>query len=308
MKPQKGDRNKVFRRKRILWGFVICILAAIVIVRAAAVIERYLIDMEPVNSGVLEESIQVQALVYANGKKLVSPTTGKVRYLVSDGVRVPVGKAIAEVTAAGADMDGERKVYAIKAPIAGIVNLSVNTPSVLLNTGVVSQMSLEKLLSLEITTGQEAEGVKKGEAVASIVNNLKPVFLATELTPEFYPALKVGDKIKVIGAGPEETAAVRRLEVIPGRRLVLLEAPADIAGGNTRVMLVLKGRRYRGFIVPETALVKNEAGEGVYIARAGKLRWVPVEVVGRLNGKVAVDGLEANMRVARNAGEILSNN
>ncbi|WP_366924840.1 hypothetical protein MFMK1_001842 [Metallumcola ferriviriculae] len=303
---KRGKRNQEQKRRRkFAWAVIFIVIAVFTLFHATEIVERYMIDLKPVQNGALEESIQVEALVFAEGENLPSPASGQVNYLVKDGMRIPVGTAVAEVQAAGFDVNGMSKVFTVKTPIAGVINLSTDISAVPANTKLINQMDLEKLMTLRTAGTRDNDRVSRGEVIARVVNNLRPVFLAIELTSGFYPTLKVGDSLAVKGTGLVQSAVIKRLENSNGRRLALLEAPAGVADGKTRLNVIVQGRKYTGIILPEAALVIKGGKTGVFQARDGNLQWVPVEVIGRLNEQVAVKGLQPNMRVASNAGKIL---
>lgn len=306
------SRKKTTKRSKIkLWQIIMAVLGLMILLHAVELVERSMIESAPARSGTLEESVQVQGLVIASGERVLSPAAGVVHYLVKDGDRVPVGKLLAEVTAAGVNIGGG-KTYSVRAPITGIVNLPSVTDDTIspLNTQVVSQMSLAKLLQLEDASpaaSQDANGgIRQGQEIARIINNLQPAYLVVELPEGFSPQLKVDDELVLSIAAGERKGVVRRLEQDGQRRLAMLAVPADLISGNSRPMLVLQGREYAGQIVPLSALVDKGGQTGVYVAREGKLYWTQVEVVGQLEGQAAVEGLDENIQVVTNPGKIMA--
>lgn len=293
----RHKKPKTRVKSRVFLTFII--LVAVVSYAATSIIEKHLLHVEPVTAGVLEESIYVPAKIFVNGEKIVAPVSGEVEYLVEDGKRIPVGRVIARVNAVGTDNDGNRMTWEIKSPVAGIVDLSSPEAAIPLNTEVVSQMDLRELYSLGAEARQVSGVVRQGQTIARIINNLQPALVVVKLTPEFYPGLKQGDKIIVIHRGIQDFAVVKRMQTVQGERLALLQVPASLVSGDVNTSLVLKGRNFRGFIIPKTALGRKNGGAGVYVVHEGTLRWRPVEIVGELDSKVAVTGLEEKMEVVQ---------
>ncbi len=272
---------------------------------SARIVAGHTINSKPVSEDVLEESVYVPAVIFANGQNVVSPAGGKIEYLVDDNTRVPVGKEIARVKSFAADNSGDKPIFTIESQTAGLVDLSNLSLSLPLNRDLVSQMSLDKLYSLVSQTKNTDTTVANGQTVVRIINNLEPAVVVLQLNPDFFPTLKTGQKLEIVSKDIAKVATVLRLEKQEdGSRLVSIEVPSTFVRGELKTNLIVKGRSYHGFILPQEALKSTLDGPGVYVIREGAPLWQPVEIMGEIGDRVAVQGLSEKEEVVQNAAAI----
>jgi len=272
---------------------------------SARIVAGHAITSKPVSEDILEESVYVPAVIIANGQNVVSPVGGKIEYLVDDNTRVPVGKEIARVKPFAADNSGDKPTFSIKSQSAGLVDLSNLSLSLPLNRDLVSQMSLDKLFSLVSQTEKVDATVSMGQTIVRIINNLEPAVAVIQLHPDFFPALKAGQELEIVSGDIAKVVKVLRLEKQEdGSRLVSIEVPSTFVRGELKTKLIIKGRSYRGYILPQEALEITFDGPGVYVIREGTPQLQLVDIVGKIGDRVAVQGLREKEEVVQNAAAI----
>jgi len=263
---------------------------------SARIVAGHAITSKPVSEDILEESVYVPAVIIANGQNVVSPVGGKIEYLVDDNTRVPVGKEIARVKPFAADNSGDKPTFSIKSQSAGLVDLSNLSLSLPLNRDLVSQMSLDKLFSLVSQTEKVDATVSMGQTIVRIINNLEPAVAVIQLHPDFFPALKTGQELEIVSGDIAKVVKVLRLEKQEdGSRLVSIEVPSTFVRGELKTKLIIKGRSYRGYILPQEALE---------ITFEGTPQLQLVDIVGKIGDRVAVQGLREKEEVVQNAAAI----
>ncbi|WP_338819366.1 hypothetical protein MTCOM_07920 [Moorella thermoacetica] len=265
---------------------------------ARAVAWHFLLTRQ-VDTGTLEDNLPLEVYIAREEKVLTAPVTGTLTPVIPEGERVPVGATIANLLPVAA---GTNPV-AIKAPYPGQVSYEVDgleanlQPATL---GNISYQDLKRLIALARPVTARGQ-VKEGEPVVRLVNNLDPLRLYVPL--ENWPAgWKVGQEVtlKVPGDNDEVRARIIRLQDEGNQRAAVMEvATWDNSWLLPRQMAVVAVlRRYRGIILPASALDVGPGGEkGVYVLGANSFKWQPVTIVGQVGDQVAVRGLEAGAEV-----------
>ncbi|MFZ5639204.1 MAG: HlyD family efflux transporter periplasmic adaptor subunit [Bacillota bacterium] len=268
-----------------------------------------LLRVEEARYGVIEDVLPVEGTLIRNEKVLPAPKTGRLKILIPEGERVRVGAVVAQVAAPAMDSQKGETLFNITAPVTGIVSYQTDGLEGVYTPLNLQVLPVSRLRGTEIKPNKLTEGmqVEEGKPVAKIVNNLEPVNILGVIPKEKVPfdMLETGKRVKV--RFEKDQAAPVYLSVADSSfqgkenlyRLVLNNYSDSFINPRT-VSFELVTKRFEGFIVPADALVAKEDKLGVYIIYKEAVKWKNVQVIGQINDKVAVGGLEPGVSVVQN--------
>ena len=310
----RSGRKRRHLSSTVAWHNILLVVITLYIVWQGInytrdIVMARLLRVEEARYGVIEDVLPVEGTLIRNEKVLPSPGTGRLKILIPEGERVRVGAVVARVAAPAMDSQKGETLFNITAPVTGIVSYQTDGLESVYTPRNLQVLPVSKLRSTEIKPIKLTEGmqVEAGKPVAKIVNNLEPVNILGVIPKEKVSSdmLKTGKRVKVRFA--KDQAAPVYLSVADSSfqgkenlyRLVLNNYSDSFI--NPRIVffeLVIK--RFEGFIVPADALVEKENKLGVYIIYKEAIKWKNVQVIGQINNKVAIGGLEPGVSVVQN--------
>jgi len=262
-----------------------------------------LVDVQPLNPGVLEDTLDAEYLVIREEHCMAAPFPGRLEVLAKEGEKVPKGAVVAYLyKTEGTSLEGTSKVP-LQAPAAGIFSLQVDGLESICNPETWSQIDVQKLAQLEEGLGKKEHGnasdknlVAAGVPIYKIVDNLSPSYLFLETDHSLSEWLEKGNSVEV--RVPELTdktlkGSVEDLYQEGGKSRLLIRIPVV---NNLEKMRRVSGKliltKYEGIVIPAKMLVTKEGQTGVYLWQNGRARWQEVKVLGEVDKKVAVSGLQ----------------
>lgn len=297
--------SKVFsnpRRSKVL--YLLLLIGAVFFVLWLAgnftwhVLQARLIKVEPLMPGKILQTAKVSGCLIKNETLVSSPIRGQLKLPVQDGQRVSAGETVAVVTAIR-DREGEEKknIFAVQAPVAGLVCVYLDGLEGLLrfnNLKSLEMTEVEKLDMRPLTLGSGMI-VEKGWPVIKLVDNLSTLKIWLRVKCGKFPSEKLTEKafINVLWKGTSFRAQVEDVQTTMEGTLVLLNAsiyPQQLLLGRRWVELELVKNELSGFLVPDGAILQKDGIIGLYVLYKQGARWIPVEVVGRTNGQLLVNG------------------
>jgi len=159
------------------------------------------------------------------------------------------------------------------------------------NLDVLDFSSLDRISPKQVLEG---ERVEKGQPVFKLIDNLSATYLYTEASQTELPA-ELKEKPHWLKATWNDLPLMLKTYslVEKGDRwegLLQLSGFPDELVHNRQVSLKIITNRLAGFLVPHHAVVYRDETPGIYLAVKKRAQWVPVQVEGELQGKVAISG------------------
>lgn len=266
---------------------------------------RWMVKVVPVQSGVLQETIQFDALVIHQEQLVLAPAGGKFFPALKEGERVRKGQSLGSMLSTRLSSPGA--AVAVTSPGNGLLRLRLDGLEGVLDRESWQNLDLNSLAAAFNPAGADMadDWVAAGGVIASIVDNLVPTWLAVETAAdqtaapweegsEYWLAIGQPDtftRAKLVGQQPSRDGQKLLFE-LPGFREDLLS--------QRKVAITVAARRLTGALVDDRSLVEREGRTGVFVLRKGVAEWREVEVVGSVNGQSALRGINEGELVVTN--------
>ena len=267
-----------------------------------------LIDLENPRYGIIQDRLECKGTLIYSEKVITAPQSGKIKFLIDQGERVRLGTQVAQITAATIETSSGEKVFSVRAPMTGLVTYRLDGLEQVLTPSSFNELELTKVEKLKGTAKEFAQGeeVEKGQIIGKIINNLESVYIYTQIDkgaidPQY---LKISKFLQLQMDSNADLYFWKVIEVRPSKEadLVILENRRfrEPFLNNREVDFGIVKTRFEGYIIPEKALVKKGKEPGVYIKHKETLRWKPVEVIGSIDGNLAIKGLAPETQFVTN--------
>lgn len=259
--------------------------------------------------GELTASTRARGALLLQEDVVRAPESGNLEPLVSEGTRVSSGVVVAHMKPlTGPDSSGGS--IEIRSPATGIVSYNLDGWE-----GVYERASWENsdpvALFQNLTKGnkpdgkyRQTEGFSKGDPVFKIVDNLINPCLIIKFAQGYSPQEKTGQRLQLTW-GKEGNAKGRVLSLVNKEKiwyaLVELEQVCPFPCQRLLELEVLSPRG-EGVIIPDSALIKENNSDGVYIMTVLGPVFKKVEVIAAFNRQVAVRGISPGDEVVKNPG------
>lgn len=308
---QQANRRKS-HRNRLSSSFKIILLLCFIIILillcggwAKSYLAQFFVKTIPVKYSVLEDAKEVTFLLIRHEKAITSPVAGRFEKICHEGERVAKDAVIGYlVKNTGTSLEKTEKV-SIKTPCAGMLSYNTDGFENLFNPEVWQDLDLNKVIELEkglasVNSGKAKKDdmVEAGERLFKIVDNLAPEYLFTEFELDPDKAFSVGSFIDLNLDEPENPRVkglVKDIESNESKIRVLFEIHKTTRPRETRQIdgsIVINS--FEGVVLENGVLVERDGKTGVYLLDKGLIQWREVNIVGKVNGKTAVEGLASS--------------
>ncbi|QNB45154.1 hypothetical protein BR63_01745 [Thermanaerosceptrum fracticalcis] len=305
LRQAQRRKGQLTRRNRVF-----LILAAIFLVFIASgyvknIVASLLVEVVPGQPSVLEEVTKAEFVIIRNEAALAAPFTGRLEILRPEGERVAKGTVMCYLVSEDGTSLEKTKRLAFIAPQAGVVSYHIDGYENICNSQIWPQLDIHQLTDLEKRLGAPMSGDAKekkvipgGSFFVKVIDNLSPGYLYLETTSDLGRELKTGNSIEIRLEKLDNLLIRGNIMSVAqnGDKLQLLIRIPNLP--ETYKLRKLQGHiitnKYRGTVLSEHCLVEKEGNLGVFIYARGKVQWKEVTVSGRLNKKVAVEGLSAS--------------
>ena len=266
---------------------------------------RWVVDVVPVQSGVLQETTRLNALVIRQEQLVLAPADGKFFPALKEGERVRKGQSLGSMLSTRLSSPGP--AAAVPSPGNGLLRLRLDGLEGVLDRESWQNLDLNALAANFAQTGANPadDWVVAGGVVASIVDNLVPTWLAAETAAGGDSAPWEEGSEYWLAVGQQNTFARAKLVGLQptkhGQKL-LFEFPdfrEDLLS-QRKVAITVAARRWSGALINDSSLVEREGRPGVFVLRKGVAEWQEVEVVGSFNGQSALRGISDGELVVTN--------
>lgn len=266
-----------------------------------------------VSFGEWENKISVQAIIVRDEMVYKAPVNGRLKAFVQEDLRVPEGFLLAEVRGEGANEWEKQPVYPLTAQKAGVVCFHLDgleqvvTPKSIINLD--DRILRQKLEEGPLGDVNYREGslapVDSGTALFKVVNNLKPIIIDLRVPREVFSKPVEADEQLYLRLPQEKgrwpAVVTHVVEDQEELRIIAESTQYSPALLHQRMVeLELIAGVYRGYLVPQSALVNMGEETGVYVSFLGKFHFKPVELEGQVGEMVVISGLDPNDEVLVN--------
>ena len=308
---QRTVRRRAFRRISLLL-LVVLIVGLMVwggVRWSRSLLITKLAQTTVVNTGVLQATLPVEAMVLCN-EALITSSIGGVFYPgVNEGQRVRKGEILGKMSSSVVTLP--RTESYIVSPYTGLVCYHLDGWEGLLTEEKYFSFDWERLDQLDTgTRTHTGKWVEPGVTLARVVNNLTNTTLGIEvLTSELSPdqineALKVGKVLSIrLSNAPEAVKLKIKAIQKDAERIRIIAEFADFREDllhQRKVSGDLILQSWTGFVIPHQFLVYREEVPGLFILRKGWIEWKPVEVVGAMEKQMVVKGLKEGEVIVTN--------
>jgi putative membrane fusion protein len=250
-----------------------------------------LIRVEAVSMGGIEQAFHVPAIIIKNERVVLAPGRGRLENLVREGERARNGSQIGQFY-----QEGKLKATSISASDSGIISFHPDGWE-----GILRDFSLEngdrKIFEFEPRLLNDGSfQYEAGDPILKIVDNLAAMKMLILLQPvQEEEPLKVDEQVMIrYGDDYLENAVCEEIWTGDDRHVAILSLPGyyEPFVKERKIEVDCITQRYKGFLVPEKALVENDGEDGVYVIKQEKIKYQPIEVEVIIDGKAVAKGLE----------------
>ncbi len=186
-----------------------------------------------------------------------------------------------------------RGVVTLTSPAAGFLSYHLDGLEDTLTPAGLAYLSQPLPTSKAASVVADGDSVQAGQPLFKIINStIGYLVIDAPVLPS--AGLHAGDSVQWRPAGgPLLDATVYSVSSLSSGTRLVLAVPgwsgADLGGRNLPLSLVMA--RYRGLVVPASALRMRAGQDGVYVLEKNRVRWVAVQILGSAQGLAAVSGL-----------------
>lgn len=262
---------------------------------------------EALQEGVIQSGVTARGIVVRNEQTVLAPRTGTLKVIAAEGERVRVGELVAQVVAASLDTRSGEAVFNITAPQAGLVSYHLDGLEGIYSPQNIKELDLTKIDTLKSEAHHYLPGgqVEEGKPVLKIVNNLDPVSIIA-VTDTAIKTRDDGSKSLLVSLGQDGSNPVRAsvqeapFQGKPDQILFNLDNYDQTLLTQRKISFKIITDRYEGYIIPTGALVRKQGIDGIFTVYKERVKWKKVEVVGRVQEKVAISGITPDIKVIVN--------
>ncbi|MGI6360919.1 MAG: HlyD family efflux transporter periplasmic adaptor subunit [Bacillota bacterium] len=311
--PHKKPRNKVLDVVAVI--VIIAVLLAIAVAVKNTVAEK-IVSYAQVETGKIYKKVQGEALLLRQETPITAPIAGEFTPQLTEGMRVKAATLIGTIS------QSNGQVMNIYSPCSGIVSYQVSEKKDIITAQNIEDLDIAATFSLlgqksEETTGEAViDPLGKGRKVAKVIDNLAQfnlvvrVPLNTEIPDENSLQFLVNDlsSDKDNQEAPLFSGKMSDTFEDSGSKYVVLEflPQENYFYEHTYFSVQLVQSSFSGQIIPTSAITKEGGVQGVYTRYKNKVNFKAIEVIGIIDEKAAVNGLDIGDEVVVKPG-FLSN-
>ncbi|GAB6158916.1 hypothetical protein JCM39194_21160 [Desulfotomaculum varum] len=299
-KAGRHRKARVVNGGRFLCFVLICLLVVTLGWLFAGSVKSFIyqqiITVDVLQSGVVEQDHAGEGILIKQEYLVKAPLKGSMQFSVADGERVKAGTTFGVLAASDIDAASGVKRYAVKAPVSGVVCSHVDGWETVLLPGNLDVVEIPALDKIKSDLPEETKSpVEHGQPVAKIIDNLAPIYVyalfslndVKQIQQQKNSVLKLKWAHQVIEARVDKVFLGEQPAVL----FIVKNYPDEILHYR-RINFYVATATLKGILVDEKSLVQRDNQYGIYLAWKGFIRWVPVEVTGRLEGRVAIQGTD----------------
>jgi putative membrane fusion protein len=260
-------------------------------------------------TGVLTATAKAKGVLLFQEEVVRAPVSGELEPLAAEGTRLSIDTVVGHIKPLTGP-DGSAGSVELKSPSAGIVCYSLDGWE-----GVYDRLSWQHtdpvLIFNNITeetkeTKPQKEVLDKGEPIFKVIDNLENPYIIIQFAAGYASHVKEGARLQLTW-GKDQGGRGKVISLIDkkGNMYTIVELEQVRSFPCQRLLeLEVSCRKGEGVIVPDSALVKEDGENEVYLYIMSVTGPVVknVEVVTVLDGQVAVQGISPGADVVKNPG------
>lgn len=265
---------------------------------AADSLARYNREIVETKIGSMEQTCQADAIILNDEKAWYAPCEGYFENSVREGERVRIGAEAGFFI----PVNGNRML--VQVPITGIYTRHTDS----LEQVFANPASIEpgpEIFEYKVRVNKSGH-FYKDEPVFKIVNNIKPAEILVRLSETPPRALHKDDtcllRFKNVDLGK---AQIKLVKYLNNNYYLYLRCQEyhELLTKFRNITLTMVFDHKEGIIIPEKALKSKGSIKGVYCIKDEEISFKSVNVIGKDDDMVLVEGLSPNEMVVVNAGE-----
>ena len=230
-------------------------------------------------------SIQGMGFLRTENNMIQSDILGEIKPIKREGTRVAKNHVVFSVAGNTAENTSKKEFYA---PISGLVSYHIDGYELLKTADDIRGLDFNRMYEVEKSSTKKTVVSEKGERVAKVIDNLKPVLLYMNVPKLQKPVFaKVGDIVRVDFKDLGETtkATVVSMKDNPDGKTIFCEFELVSASDKLLTNRVLNPEIY----ILKEAVLEISAGTivpaddkktlGVFVLNDGIVAWRPLEVI-----------------------------
>jgi hypothetical protein len=300
-RKKNKSKNKKKYRKYLTLAIIFILFSIISFIIYNFIVSNNVKTKVAVNE-TIKDIITVEGVILREEQVINAPERGKFFPAVEANNRVREGQIIGNIVGIN------KKNVPVITSEAGLISFKIDNYEKLLNPGLLDKIDINKLkdMSKREIIISEGEEVFKGEPIARIVNNLKPILIAVFIDEQLNHVIsKSNNYIKIVL--PEENiykGEILNVDVLKNM-LILKVSQWDkqlVSERKRKFDLIIN--EYTGIVLPYDALVKMKNEKGVIIKEDNNFKWKKATITAELNNKVIVKNIETNAVIVLNPDKI----
>ncbi len=303
----KRIKNKPKKKKKIKKYLFVSVFTFIIIFIMFKLYSFFLIfniNTKVAINETVKEIITVEGIILREEKIITAPERGKFFPLVKANSRVREGQIIGNIEN-GYGIN--KKVVPVKIADAGLISYKIDNYEKILNPNSFFSLDLDSNKLKDIQERKiiisEGEEVFSGDPIARLTNNLKPI-LITIFMDKNNLKLILSQNNKNIKIKLSEEKIIRgeilNIETISDMLILKVNQWDKHLINERKKIFDIILKEYTGIVLPCEAIVKKENERGVVIKEDNNLKWEKITVLGELNNRIIVNGIEENTIIVLN--------
>lgn len=300
-KDTKQRRGKKVRRIKIGRVIIVVLLFAILLFSLLwvaangirGIIVKYTANVDSLLPATISQQLNIEGVLIKKELLILAPYNGEVKFTITDGQRVKVGTIFADLTVNSMDATTGTIKHSIKSPASGVLCSHIDGLETVLDPGALDIIEIPTLDKIQ-KDGREMSGlVEKGQPVAKVVDNLSPIYLHTVIPEGEVKRFEEQKQDTIYMKWQGHTIELRLHKVNTGSQpgvIFLVKKYPDNFIHKRQIEMQLTTENLEGLLVNEQSLVLKDGQEGIFQVWKGLVRWIPVEITGRLKDQVSVKG------------------
>ncbi|MCL5781350.1 MAG: hypothetical protein M1119_10760 [Firmicutes bacterium] len=297
-RPGRHRKIRVLNKSRLFFFMFFCLVFFTFSWFLAGGVKTFIlkqfVKIEALQPGVAAQDFAGQGILIKQEYLVNAPVKGVMKFSLPEGERVKTGTTFGILSASSMESVSGVKQYAVKAPVSGVVCNHMDGLETILVPGNLDVVEISALDKIENSSPPVQAGlVESGQPVAKIIDNLAPVYIYSLFKEEETKQIQLYKKSGITIKWKNEAIEARIDKVFTGKQpaiLFMVKNYPDELLHHRKINFHLTTAMLKGILVEEKSLVQRDDQDGLYLVWKGLVRWVPVEIAGRLGEQVAIQG------------------
>ena len=253
-----------------------------------------------------KRDVKGYAFLQTENSLMASNYLGSIKKIKNSGSRVAKNHLVFSVL--NEESGSKREFYV---PISGILSYKVDGYETLRNLQNISGLDFSKIYQAQNKLEEKTSVNEKGERVAKVIDNLKPVHLFMEIPKSEKPIFeKVGDIVRIDFSELGETTKAEVVGIKENSQKDGYSCEFELLSASDKLLsyriLVTEVYILKEAIleISPASIVPNKEDLGVYILNDGIVSWRPLEIIEKKDGKYFAKTLPEGTEIILNPDRV----